>query len=230
MGCCGHCRDAGDFFTSRTARRELRRYRRKGPLRSTVLLLEGLRAEGVEGATLLDIGGGIGAIQHELFSEGLTRSIQVDASEGYLQLARDEARRRGHEDKAFFRYGDAVELTSELPACDLVTLDRVVCCYPHLEPLLEAALSRTGRLLGLVFPRDRWFVRVGLRAVNLWQRLRRSSFRVYLHDPARIEAVIRGHGLQPAYSNRTILWHVAVFARNASRAAGGENNGSPTQS
>jgi SAM-dependent methyltransferase len=229
MSCCSHCRDADDFFTSRTARRELRRYRRKGPPRSTTLLLDGLRGAEVEGASLLDIGGGIGAIQHELFDDGLARSLQVDASEGYLALAREEARKRGHDDRASFRYGDAVDLAPELPTSDLVTLDRVICCYPDLEPLLEAALSRTGRLLGLVYPRNRWFVRVGMRAVNLWQRLRGSSFRVYLHEPTRVEEVVRGHGLRPTYSDRTILWHVVVFARDVSGPLAA-HEGSPAQS
>lgn len=35
-----------------------------------------------------------------------------------------------------FRYGDFVSLAPDLETADLVTLDRVVCCYPELEPLV----------------------------------------------------------------------------------------------
>jgi hypothetical protein len=46
-------------FDDRQAKADLRSYRKKGPDRSTPLLLDALRAEGVEGASLLDIGGGV---------------------------------------------------------------------------------------------------------------------------------------------------------------------------
>ncbi len=61
----------GAFYDEERASSQLRSYRRKGPIPSTRALIMVLVAEGVEGATLLDIGGGIGAIQHELLDAGL---------------------------------------------------------------------------------------------------------------------------------------------------------------
>jgi len=213
MTCCSHCRDAEGFFGSGTARREMKRYRRKGPSKPTRLLLEAIRGEGVEGNTLLDVGGGIGAIQHELLDEGLRAATQVDASHAYLEVSRKEAEGRGHADRTTYVYGDFVELAPKLPDADVVTLDRVICCYPDLEALLEASVSRARRVLGLVYPRERWGARMAMAIGNLWFRIRGSAFRVYLHSPARVDALLRGAGFQPARTSRTFIWRVETYVR-----------------
>ena len=60
----------GTFYDQKKAASELRKYREKGPIPSTKALIDALVAESVEGATVLDIGGGIGAVQHELSPQG----------------------------------------------------------------------------------------------------------------------------------------------------------------
>lgn len=217
MSCCGHCQDAEGFFGEGTARRELRRYRRTGPTKSTRLLLGPLRADAA-GATLLDVGGGIGAIQHELFNEGLQAATQVDASGPYLAAARGEAERSGHGDQATFVHGDFVELSNGVPQADLVTLDRVICCYPHLEALLAASMGRARRVVGLVYPRERWGTRVALAVGNLWFRIRRSSFRAYLHSPERVGALLDEGGFQLEEGARTFLWRVEIYRRRSGEA------------
>lgn len=212
MSCCSHCQDAERFFGANTARKELRRYRRKGPGKSTRLLVDALR-EQARGATLLDVGGGIGAIQHELFRAGLTGATQVDASAPYLEAARTEAERAGRGDRTTFVYGDFVEVAGDVPEADLVTLDRVICCYPHLEALLGASVGRTRRVLGLVYPRERWGTRVALTAANLWLRIRGSAFRVFLHSPTRVQALVRAAGFRPERTGHTFLWRVETYVR-----------------
>lgn len=216
MTCCSHCRDAEGFFNARTARRELRRYRRRGPSRPTKQLLDALREEGVEGATLLDVGGGIGAIQHELFARGLQSAIHVDASTSYLEQSRSEAERRGHASRVTYAEGDFVEKASELPAADLVTLDRVICCYPYLEALLAASIGSTRRVLGLVYPRKRLGMGFAVGVTNLWFWLRRSAFRIYLHPPARVKGLVQAAGFRPVRTTRTFLWRVETYRRAAS--------------
>ena len=94
MSCCSHCRDAGTFFDHKTARKELRRYIKKGPKKSTRLLLDQIRKSEVTGKTLLDIGGGVGSITFELMRAGISRSVHVDASEAYLKAVKIEAQKR----------------------------------------------------------------------------------------------------------------------------------------
>ncbi len=215
MSCCSHCRDAEGFFSGRMARRELRRFHRKGPSRPTQLLLDALVEEGVEDRTLLDVGGGIGALQHELFSRGLREATHVDASTSYLERSREEAQRKGHAERVTYLYGDFVELAPGVSEADLVTLDRVICCYPHVEELLDASAGRTGRVLGLVYPRERFGSRVAMWLLNLWFRIRRSAFRVYLHSPGRVERFLEEAGFQRRRAARTFLWRVETYVRTA---------------
>jgi SAM-dependent methyltransferase len=210
---CRHCIDAADLFGDSMARHELKRYRRRGPSRTTRLLLEGLRRHELEGFELLDIGGGVGALQHELLESGARAAVAVDASPAYLAAAETEARRRGLEGRVTYRYGDAVELADDLPQVDVVTLDRVLCCYPDMPALVAASVGRTRNLYGLVFPRESWWVRIGVTAINLMEWARRKAFRVYLHGVSRIEDETARHGLETAYRRRTWLWEVRVFRR-----------------
>lgn len=213
MTCCSHCEDAEDLFNTRHARRDLRRYRRRGPSVTTRLLIDVLRAQRGAATTLLDIGGGVGAISHELLSDGLSRAVQVDASAAYLAAAAEEATRLGHRDRIDYHHGDFVALADTLPPADIVTLDRVVCCYPDLEALVNASTARARRAYGLVYPRDRALTRLGAVGSNTLFRIRRSAFRTFIHPPRRVDELIRHAGFDLVSKAETILWRVAVYAR-----------------
>ena len=105
----------GSFYDAKLAASELAKYRTDGPRPWTRTLIEALKAEGVEGSTLLDIGGGIGAIEHELLDAGLANAINVDASAAYLDAAREESERRGHRGRVTYHHGDFVELAEAIP-------------------------------------------------------------------------------------------------------------------
>ena len=214
---CAHCRDIPRFFDPKVAAQELKRYRRKGPVKTTRILLDALRAAGVKGRTLLDVGGGIGAIQHELLAAGAAQVVNADAAPAYQEAVREEAERRGTADRIEFYAGDFVELAPALPSADLVTLDRVICCYPDMEKLVGASAERARSLWGAVFPREYLGIRIAFRAINLIQRLRRQAFRVYVHPRAGVERVLRARGLDPIAYRKTLLWQVMVWGR--SRAA-----------
>lgn len=172
-----------------------------------------IRQEDVRGRELLDIGGGIGAIQHELLREGLARAVHVDASTAYLAASAAEAERQGNRERVEYLHGDFVELVDDVPRTDIVTLDRVVCCYPDMPRLVAASASKTRRLYALSYPREHWGARTGLVLANLFFRVRGSEFRTYLHPPAEIEAQLRRQGLTPVARARTALWHVALYRR-----------------
>lgn len=218
MSCCCQAEAIAELFGPRIARRELRRFRRRGPIRTTRMLIEALRAEGVGGASILDVGGGVGAIHHELLDAGASEALQVDVSPSYLEAAREEAARRGHDGRVELRHGDFVALAGKVGDFDVVSLDRVICCYPDMERLVALSAGRARRLYGAVYPRDVWWVRAALAMGNACMRLRRSAFRLYLHPPAAVEAVLREHGLTPRTRRRTLVWHIVVYAREGGRA------------
>jgi hypothetical protein len=212
MSAC--CQGVDEVFGERTAQHDLRRYRKRGPSRPTRVLLGAIRREGVEHASVLDIGGGIGAIQQELLAAGAAHATSVEASAAYLRAAREEADRRGTAARVSYHAGDFVTIADEIGPADLVTLDRVICCYPDMEALVSRSADRAGRLYGLVYPQDAWWVRLGIRATNLALRLSRRAFRAYAHETRDVDAVARGHGLTLTLRRRVgPVWQVALYAR-----------------
>lgn len=212
MRCCSHCEDAGELFNREKAEDELRRYRESGvPNASTRLLLRALKSLDVQGKTLLDIGGGVGMIPFELFNEGFARATLAEAAPAYLEVARHEARRRGYAERIAFHHGDVVEIAPTLDAADLVTLDRVICCYPHMEQLVATSTAKAQRWYAVVYPKARWYLRWIKPLSDCYFWFRDSDFRIYLHRG--VDAAIRGHGFQPFYQSGTLIWNVAVYER-----------------
>ena len=210
---CPHCRSADKIFDQRTAERDLKAYRAHGPGTTTRLLTGALKAAGVADRTLLDIGGGIGAIQHALLKDGARSAIAIDASSAYLHAAKQEAERQGHADRIIYQQGDFVALAPQLPQTDIVTLEKVICCYPDMRALVGLSSARADKLYGVVFPRDTWWMRLGGLVVNLFPRLQRNAFRFFVHPTAAIEAVIRANGLERRYYRKTLFWQVIVYTR-----------------
>jgi hypothetical protein len=208
--------DMGSFYDEKLAASELGKYRNEGPRPWTQALIDALKAKGVEGATLLDIGGGVGAVQHELLDAGVARATGVDASAPYLDAAREESDRRGHGGRVTYRHGDFVELAGSVPPADIVTLDRVINVYPDWERLVELSAARAQRLYGLVYPRDTRVVRLVIFAMNLLLRLRRKSVRAAVRPVETIERVARENGLSPYFSQSVgPAWQVRVYRREA---------------
>jgi hypothetical protein len=210
--CC--CQGVDQIFGEKTARHDLRRYHKRGPSKPTRMLLDAVQREGVQNATVLDIGGGIGVIQQELLDAGAESATSVEASAAYVRVAREEAQRRGRADRISYREGDFVALADRVEPADVVTLDRVICCYPDMESLVGRSADRARRLYGLVYPQERWWVATGIRATNLLMRLLRRGFRAHLHPTAAVDAAALSHGLTPRLTRRAgSVWQVAIYAR-----------------
>jgi magnesium-protoporphyrin O-methyltransferase len=208
---CSQCQGIEDEFSLREARGQLRRYRRSGPSKTTRELTEVLIRMGVEGSSVLDIGGGVGAIQHALLEAGARHAHSVDASAAYAKIAREEADRRGLAAKIEVLHDDFVEMANSIPSADIVTLDKVICCYHDMHALVAASAARANRLYGLIYPRDAWWLRPIFAAGNVILRLRRSSFRIFLHAAAEVEATVTAQGLRAAFHRNRGIWQVAVF-------------------
>jgi len=210
---CPQCRGIEEMFNREAVAKDVASYAKRGATGTTRVLIDALKAAGVEGLTLLDIGGGVGAIQHELLRAGAAAATGVEASAAYLDAQREEAQRLGYAERSRHYHGDFVALAVEIPAADVVTLDRVICCYHDMARLVGASAARARRLYGLVYPRRTWWNRLGLPVVNIGLRLRRSSYRAYLHLPEAVDTIIRGAGLQLRFASRTFFWQVVIYGR-----------------
>jgi 2-polyprenyl-3-methyl-5-hydroxy-6-metoxy-1,4-benzoquinol methylase len=200
-------------FDDKHAAKDLKRYRRRGPDKTTRLLLDGLKMQGVQGASLLDIGGGVGVVHHELLAAGAQAAVHVDATASNIRAAEEEATHRGHAGRVTFLHGDFVALAPEIPLADVVTLDRVICCYPDMEQLVAASASHARRLYGAVFPRERWFLESFLALGNFVRRMRGNAFRTYVHPIHAIDAALQRQGLTASYVHDTFVWRVSVYSR-----------------
>jgi 2-polyprenyl-3-methyl-5-hydroxy-6-metoxy-1,4-benzoquinol methylase len=209
------CDCCANTFSTQEAEGDLKRYREKGPDTTTRQLVDAIVATGIEGATVLDVGGGIGVVQLELLAAGAARAVSVDASEAYGELASAEAARRGYADRISGHVGDFVALAPDIEPADVVTLDRVVCCYPDMPALLGAAAGHAKRALGMVYPRDVWWNRIAARVINALAWVTRNRTRWFLHDDRRIDLLLRGVGLSRREIARDLVWQVVLYERGA---------------
>lgn len=211
--CCEPDYDA--TFDERMARRELAAYRRSGATGTTRTLIDALRKAGVAGGTALDIGGGVGAVGFELLAAGASHLTDVDAARAYLAVARIEAERRGLTERTEFVHGDFVAVAERIPAADVVTLHRVICCYGDWRALVDRSTERARRMYGIVYPADRWWMRLAVGAGNLVTRLSRRRFRFYVHPERDVDARVREHGFRPVLHERGFAWQTVVYERAA---------------
>ena len=212
MDCCNSS-GIYDVTGPKIAAMDLKRYRKKGPDRTTQLLLDAIKTQGVEGKTLLDIGGGVGTIQHELIKAGAKKSVSVEASDAYNEAAKSEAERQGHFEQIEQLSGNFTEMVDEIPEADIVTLDRVICCYNDMKSLVSLSTARAKKQYGVVYPRDHFLAKVLLVVANFYHWLRRSEYREILHSTKAVDALIRKVGFRPFFDQQTLIWKVVVYSR-----------------
>jgi magnesium-protoporphyrin O-methyltransferase len=212
VNCCSGDEFA-EVFDRRTADDDRRRYRRDGPDRTTRQLLDLIRSRGVDGASVLDIGGGIGVVSHELIAGGAAGAVLVDASVASAEAAGVEARERGTADRLTIIRSDFVGRADAIEPADIVTLDRVICCYPNVEGLVRLSATRARRVYGIVLPRDRWLTRIAIGLSNAWFRLRGKAYRAFAHPNSQVDGLVAAAGLRLAAEAGTFFWRVAVFER-----------------
>ncbi len=212
MDCC-QSESIGSHFDHKKAVKKLKQYRKKGSQKTTRVLTGALEAEGISGMTLLDIGGGIGAIQHELIKRGISSSVNLEASEAYIEACRKEAERQGHAARITHLQGDIVQMEA-VPEADIVTLERVICCYPDMPELISKSCEKTKKLLGLVFPHEAWWVKLSMEIIyNFKFVLKGDPFRVFLHPTKDVHALVESYGFERSFYRKVGPWQVVVYGK-----------------
>lgn len=213
MGDC--CSPAGypRMFSARHARREIRRYERRGLDTTSRRILELLKRQGVAGRTLLEVGGGIGALQIELLKMGMAAAVNVEITPTYEEAADSLLQRAGLAGHVERRVMDFADATDSVGAADIVIMNRVICCYPDMPKLAAAAAAHSRQMLVLSFPKERWWTRLGLAGGNLVLRATRRHFKVYVHPPDGILATVEQHGLTTTFNQAGRFWQVATLQR-----------------
>jgi 2-polyprenyl-3-methyl-5-hydroxy-6-metoxy-1,4-benzoquinol methylase len=212
--CCDPC-GCNDVFGSRFARHLASRYRKRGLDKTAARMVAYLVDRGVEGASVLEIGGGVGDIQLELLAQGASRTTNLELVDAYDADATELAETAGMRDRMIRRQVDIAATPEEVETHDIVVLHRVVCCYPDYERLLTAAADHAKRLLVFSHPPRNWVTRTFTRVQRVGFRLMGKSFQMFAHPPVALVAIAEGRGMRTDYTHRGPVWQIVGLGRAA---------------
>ncbi|WP_204332165.1 methyltransferase domain-containing protein [Geodermatophilus sabuli] len=201
------------MFDDRFARRMAARYRRRGLDATARRLVEVLAEPGLAGATVLEIGGGVGEIGLELLHRGAASVTALELSPAYEAAAAELLDEAGLTGRVHRRLVDLAAEPAAVEPADVVVLHRVVCCYPDVAALLGSAADRTRRRLAFSFPRRDLVSRSFVATQNALLALSGRQFRTFAHPRAGMFAVLAERGLRPALAHRGPVWQVAAAGR-----------------
>jgi magnesium-protoporphyrin O-methyltransferase len=200
-------------FSDRYARQLARRYRTRGLNRTERRIVELAVSRGVDGATVLEVGGGVGGLQLELLRAGASRATNLELVDVYDEHARALAAEAGLAGRIDRRILDLAAGPQDVEGADVVVLHRVVCCYPDVGRLLATAADHANRVLVFSHPPRNLATRVLLRLQNAVYVLSGTSFREFVHPPELMTDVLERHGLRVVDVHRGLLWTVVALSR-----------------
>jgi 2-polyprenyl-3-methyl-5-hydroxy-6-metoxy-1,4-benzoquinol methylase len=204
-----------EVFGPGFARRQARRYRKRGLGATERDMVEFLAGRGLAGATVLEIGGGVGGVQLELLRRGAARTTNLELVAAYDEPARALAEEAGLSDRIHRRLHDIVEAPDEVEPADVVVLHRVVCCYPDYERLLGTAADHARHLLVFSHPPRNLVSRAAISSQNAVLGLTGRRFRAFTHPPEAMLEVLRARGLAAVHARRGFAWHVEGLVRQS---------------
>ena len=212
---CAHCCGAESIFDEKEAQKNLKKYLKKGANKTTQKLLNVLKKEELVNLSLLDIGGGIGVIQQELLKEGISNTTDIDSSIAYINIAKDLMVKNGYQDRMKFIHGDFNDYADQIPPHDIVTLEKVVCCYPYVKDLLNNSLSKTKKYYALVYPMDSIASKIVNAIGHLYLRIISNPFRTYIHSEKMMHELIEKNGFKKMYYGKKFPWRIVVYKKHS---------------
>jgi hypothetical protein len=210
---CCNARGCDKAFGGWFARRAARRYRKKGLDKTARRMVAFLESQGIEGATVLEIGGGVGEIEIELLKRGAGRAVNLELSPAYERETRRLLREHGLEERATWRLHDIAADPDAIEPADIVVLHRVVCCYPDYRKLLGAAADHARRFVVFSYPPRHALTRLFVAGENLLVRALRGEFRSFVHPPSAMLAVLEERRFRRTFTHRALVWQIAGFER-----------------
>jgi 16S rRNA G966 N2-methylase RsmD len=210
---CACCTDYQTTFDRKLAETELADYRSKGLKKMTRPLVDALQKRDLHGLSLLDIGGGIGAIVFELMKTGVSSATNVEISQAYLDVFEKEAARCGLSENTQSLPGDFLDLAPQIEPADIVTLDKVICCYPDYEALVRLSIEKANKYYAFILPQDKWWVKL----VEFFEQPRRrwqgKTCKTFVHPVAKIEQLVAAAGFRKIEQITQREWLIVVFEK-----------------
>lgn len=217
-GCC-YPDEYGRVFTPREAERAARSYLRRGLTGTAADLADAVTAAGIVGATILEAGGGVGALAVELLRRGGGRGTIVDLSPTWDEAAGRLAGAAGVSDRVRRVRGDVVVVADDLDPAEVVVAHRVLCCYPDWVPLVDALIRSSTRLVALTLPVDRRRTRLGITFANRVLALAGRRFRIFVHPVDAVLARAASSSFRPVADRSGLVWRTILLERRSSAIA-----------
>ena len=209
--CCKNTYD--NQFSAKLAESEYRDYLKNGPKKTTKYLLEQVMRHDLKGASLLDIGGGVGAIVWELWNEGVEKAYYQEISDAYAQAFQQEVGKRGLQEVITIKVGDFVEDQSWFPQVDVVTLDKVICCYEDFRSLVRESVAKARKIYAYTLPQEVWWVKAAVAVENFFKRWIGNKMVTWVHPVKEVEALVGKAGFQKVYEEQHREWLTVVFEK-----------------
>jgi 2-polyprenyl-3-methyl-5-hydroxy-6-metoxy-1,4-benzoquinol methylase len=210
--CCDHDKYQS-VFSGRFARRQSRRYQRRGLTPAAQGIVDFATSQGITGATVLEIGGGVGQLQVELLRRGASHVTNLEISENYEAEAELLLKKAGMTDRVTRRFLDVAQAPDDVERADVVVLHRVVCCYPDYARLLKAAAAHARKTLVYSHPAANIVNRLQFGGENIYRWLTRNDFRVFTHPPQGMISAAQSEGLAVTYRHHARDWDVVGLSR-----------------
>lgn len=208
-----HCCGANMLFDSQTAQKQYKRYLKRGPSRVTKKLIGQLEKMTISGS-LIDIGGGIGAIQWWFLKHGGESTYGVDASMAYTETAKEHAFKNNFIQNTQFLIGDFTEKAKDLPNVDHLTLDKVICCYPNFSAILNLACTKSNKSISLSYPMNGIIANLFRGIGVLYMKLKGNAFRPYVHQANNVRTLMIQNGFELKEKEVSFPWHIETYVKN----------------
>ena len=201
------------MFGTEDARRDMEDYLQRGLADIERRTLAALPPGVVGGARVLEIGGGVGAVQAELLMRGAASGEVIELVGAYAPFARKLAERIGVTGRTSFRVHDLLADPDGVAPADVVVLGRVVCCSADGPELTAAAARLARRALLLTLPRANALSRFVAAAQRFAFRLVGRQYRMFVWPTEVIVAAAERQGLRPVAQDRNRIWQSLVLLR-----------------
>ena len=217
MDCCS-INGLPQMFGGSAPRKEAESFRKKGLPKRTRPIVDYLQSAGIEGATVLDIGFGVGSLHLELLRRGAGAVMGVEVVDTYIGEAERLASELGLADAVDYQQADFTRIQSDIEPADVVVLDRSICCYPDMPGLVKPSAEHARRFYAIVLPVENIASRLFTGLANVVLRLLRRDFRAYIHPQVAIDEIVERAGLRRVLHKRSGVWKAMIYERQSAPA------------
>jgi len=201
-------------FDDKVAQRDLKNHLKGKDKKETKKLLHMLSDVDVSNKSLLDIGGGVGVIADQLFKKGLEKSTMVDISRAYQSAAKSLLSGYVSEGRSHFILGDFSQVYTNIETADIVTLDKVICCYEDFDSLVKTSVARANSIYAIILPRNAWWVKLFNKFGVVWRKISGNEFNSYIHPIKEIEKIIHSAGFRQFKFHAHWEWLIRVYRKD----------------